>query len=86
MKITLRNREFDLFLNKKTDSRLDGECSDTLRMIFINPRIQNKKNKLETLIHEMLHCCQNDLDEDMVYVTARDITHVLWRLGYRQRK
>lgn len=39
---------------------------------------------LEVLIHEALHACAWNLDEDAVTVTAEDIARMLWKLGYRR--
>jgi len=41
------------------------------------------ERRLEVLIHEMLHACYWDLDEEAIDITARDIARVLFRLGYR---
>jgi hypothetical protein len=38
---------------------------------------------LELLLHEMLHCCYPDLEEDAIATTAKSIAKVLWDLGYR---
>lgn len=42
------------------------------------------QHKLEILIHEMLHGCDFYKDELWIKTAARDITNVLWRLGYRE--
>jgi hypothetical protein len=39
---------------------------------------------LDTCIHEGLHACLWDLDEEAVHETATDIARLLWRLGYRR--
>jgi hypothetical protein len=38
------------------------------------------------LIHEALHACLVDMDEDSVRETARSVSDMLWKLGYRGRK
>ena len=48
----------------------------------INPR-QKDIALLDTLIHESLHACHWDMDEEAVEETATDIARLLWRLGYR---
>ena len=40
---------------------------------------------LDTLIHEGLHACLWDLDDDAVGASASDIARLLWRLGYRKQ-
>lgn len=39
---------------------------------------------LEVLIHESLHACAWNLDEEAVQKTAEDIARMLWRIGYRK--
>lgn len=39
--------------------------------------------RLDTLIHEMLHAANWHLDEEFVTQCAGDIAKVLWRIGYR---
>jgi len=40
--------------------------------------------ELDTAIHEGLHACMWDLDEEAVADSARDLARFLWRLGYRR--
>jgi hypothetical protein len=40
--------------------------------------------ELTTHIHEGLHACHPDLDEDSIEQTAHDIGRFLWRRGYRR--
>lgn len=39
--------------------------------------------RLETEVHEALHACMPDIDEEAIHDTARDVAAVLWALGYR---
>ena len=45
---------------------------------------QGEQDTLDTVIHEALHCSRPELDEQAVDSTARDISRLLWRLGYRR--
>ena len=45
---------------------------------------QGEQDTLDTIIHEALHCSRPELDEAAVDATARDLSRLLWRLGYRQ--
>jgi len=45
---------------------------------------QGEQDTLDTIIHEALHCSRPELDEAAVDATARDISRLLWRLGYRK--
>jgi len=42
------------------------------------------ERELEVLIHEMLHACHWDLDEEAITETSEDLARVLFRLGYRR--
>lgn len=63
-----------------------GECE--------NPEIKDKrliipkakhgpKILLEVAIHEALHACMWDLNEEPIFDSARDIAKFLWKLGFR---
>lgn len=64
----------------------DGECDA--------PHVKGKKLKaplesktrhaLDTIIHEALHACVWSLADEDVSETARDISKLLWRLGWRK--
>ena len=41
------------------------------------------EERLEVLIHEMLHAAGWHIDEAFVEQFARDVARALWRLGYR---
>ena len=45
---------------------------------------QGEQDTLDTIIHEALHCARPELDEAAVDSTARDISRLLWRMGYRR--
>jgi hypothetical protein len=40
--------------------------------------------ELEILLHEMLHGCYWDMDEEAITDTAQSISKALWRMGYRK--
>lgn len=42
------------------------------------------EEQVEVLTHEFLHACDWRLDEEFVAKMGRDISHALWRLGYRK--
>lgn len=44
------------------------------------------EEKLEVIIHELLHGCGWWLDEEWIEMTALDVSRILWRLGYRDEK
>lgn len=41
------------------------------------------QERMDTLIHELLHACALWASEDWVGQTATEMAAVLWRLGYR---
>jgi hypothetical protein len=63
----------------------DGRCDSptTLKKRITIKKTLVGERRLEVLIHEMLHACYWDLDEEAIDITARDIARVLFRLGYR---
>lgn len=63
----------------------DGLCVRDKRLITVRPSLRGER-ELDVLIHEMLHACMWDLDEEAVTEMASDIAHVLWRIGYRIEK
>lgn len=65
--------------------RVDGltEAPDSeAKRIFIAEETKGER-RLDTLIHEALHACFWDLAEESISTAARDIAHMLWRIGYR---
>lgn len=63
-----------------------GDCdapSVPNKKIRVRASLRGQK-ELEITIHEMLHACLWDLDEEAVYDSAEDIARALWRLGYRK--
>ena len=65
---------------------LDGLCGSPRGsgpIIRICVDLEGHKG-LETVIHESLHACFWTKSEEKVEQTARDITRLLWRLGYRK--
>jgi len=70
------------------DNEMDkawGWCYFKDHLIEIDEGIKNKK-RLDTLIHELTHAIFPKLPHDKVYDTARVITEVLWKDGWRKNK
>lgn len=44
------------------------------------------REDLETIIHEALHACLWDINEDAVDQSAVDLARFLWRLGWRKEE
>lgn len=73
------------FVKSKEMPRSFGECDDPSVKkpeIWINRNLDDV-DKLDTIIHEMLHATHPELSEESVYDTSKKITEVLKRLGFR---
>ena len=83
MRVDLRGRRWRL---ESVEYLQDGSCgsidpNDTPQKRILIARNQSPIDILDTVIHECLHACVPDLDEDAVTETATDITKVLHRMG-----
>jgi hypothetical protein len=45
---------------------------------------QSEEELLDTVLHELIHCCRPELEETTVTEMAREMSRVVWRLGYRR--
>jgi hypothetical protein len=55
------------------------------KTIRIDERAEGEQ-RLDVIIHDMLHACDWSRDEVHVKQQARDMARALWRLGYRGPK
>lgn len=65
-----------------------GDCDAPTRAkkeIRVDPRLQDEE-RLEVLIHEMVHAAGWHIDESFVEQFAADAARALWRLGYRDKQ
>lgn len=60
----------------------DPSTPNLPRKVLIDSRLKGR-TRLETELHEALHVSFPQMSEDTITVTARDISRVLWFLGYR---
>ena len=82
MRVRLRDKYFQLSFERLPKTH-DGQCDYHGRSIIVRKSLRGER-QLEVLIHELLHGCHWDLDEQAVTETAEDLARVLWRLGYRR--
>lgn len=85
--VKLRGKRYKIEKTGKVGSDLWGYCTDpkfTNRLIKIHKMLENDE-ELEILIHEMLHACFWDLDEEVVSEVGRDLSKALWKMGYRKQ-
>lgn len=82
MRIRLRDKYFRLDF-ERLPPNADGLCDLHGRSIKIRKSLRGER-QLEVVIHELLHGCHWDLDEQAITETAEDLARVLYRLGYRK--
>lgn len=66
----------------------DGQTTDPKGpspLLWVKPALKGKE-ELETILHEALHACYWDLDEEAVGETAQDVAALLWQMGYRKTR
>ena len=77
----LRGKVWELIYIEMEDLGLCDAPDRRSKKIKINKQLSGRI-KLEIIIHEALHACAWDLDEEAVSETAKDISRLLWREGY----
>lgn len=60
-----------------------GQCYHGENVVEIDPR-QGERERLDTLIHEVLHLAKPDLIEDEVIRMANILSKQVWKCGYRR--
>lgn len=85
MRVELRGKRWRL---EVLDYLHDGSCGSidpagVPQKRIVIARNQDPLDLLDTVIHECLHGCCPDLDEECVTETATDIAKVLHRMGCR---
>lgn len=81
MRIRLRDKYFRMEF-VRLPPNTDGSCDMDCRHIKVRKSLRGER-QLEVIIHELLHGCHWDLDEQAITETAEDVARVLWRLGYK---
>ena len=85
MQVIIRNRRWNLVFQNLGRAEHWGLCDPPDKpgkKITIDSGIRGQK-RLEILLHEGVHACSWDLDEDAVAEISDDLSRMLWRLGYR---
>lgn len=83
MQFQIKNRKWTI---RETYLESDfGQCNWTKRRIDILPG-QHPTERLDTLIHEVIHAVDAKLSERKVVALANALTTVLWKDGYRRKK
>ncbi len=60
-----------------------GLCHWKDKLLEIDKRLCDRK-LLSTLLHEGLHACLPDLNEDAIGETDESLSKFLWKLGWRE--
>lgn len=85
MQVILRGKRWTLSFVSLVRERCIGKCDppgSQRKRIRVEKKLEGEQ-RLEILIHEMLHACYWDMDEAAVEESSRDIAKILWELGYR---
>ena len=85
MRVELRGKRWNL---EAVQYLQDGSCGSIDAPDAVQKRIlialnQTPQDLLDTVIHECLHGCCPDLDENCVEETATSIAKILFRMGCR---
>ena len=80
--ITLRGQKWRM-KTRRVDDEDRGECIRAEKTITIDPDLTSF-DRMDTIIHECLHGCFRDIEEDAIDPTATDIAQVLWDDGWRR--
>lgn len=60
-----------------------GQAYQGINVVEIDPR-QPESERLDTLVHELLHLLQPEWSEERVEASAAWLAAILWREGYRR--
>ena len=83
---TFRGRRWTVGRSEHRDPDERGVCEApwTDHKVIDVPVHGGTVGELDTLLHESLHACMWDMDEEAIHESARDIARFLWRLGWRK--
>ena len=76
-----RGKKYKIFFRPPKNMNHIGPCDFGTREIEIKPSLKGKE-KLDCIIHEALHACLPDLDDDAVNETGIAVSGLLFKLGY----
>jgi hypothetical protein len=86
MKLRLHGRFWRLIWAKRFKGGHYGDCDppNTPKKVIRILKDMKPEEELRLVLHECLHACGWWADEEWVDDTSSDISHVLWRLGWRK--
>jgi hypothetical protein len=81
--VNLRGKRFSISRPKRINPELLGWCINKGKPKIAVAYSLDGEEELEIFIHEMLHACYWDMDEEAITDAAQSISNALWRIGYR---
>jgi len=82
------------FRDKRYKVVIDSKIPGNLEGMTVSPKVKHKfikidnglagLHRLNVIIHESLHACIWDMDEEAIDETASSVASLLWKLGYRK--
>jgi len=82
--VTLRGRRWRIGRVKQKHERGGCEHPGIPGKEIDVPVNGTRRDDLDTIIHEALHACFWDIDEEAIEESATDIARFLWGLGWRK--
>ena len=86
MRVTIRKKRWELVFRNLRNQKRRGYCEaphEKGKEIVVDSRLRGQE-RIEVILHELIHSAHYSLlDEEFVETTARDISRVLFQLGYR---
>jgi hypothetical protein len=83
-KIKKRIKIVEMNLNKQKDLGQAEPTGSDKYVIRIHDHHKTEKSRLNTVVHEALHCADFDMSERKVRQLTTVIVDVLWRQKYRR--
>jgi len=80
-----RNKRYKIFFRNPKNRNHLGTCDDWEKEIEIKPTLKGEM-ELDCIIHESLHACFPDINDDAVDETATSVAKLLIRMGYSREK
>jgi len=80
-----RGKKYKIFFRPPKNRKHLGTCDFDVREIEIRPNLEGKE-RLDCIIHEALHACFPDIDDDAIDETGTSISDLLIKFGYKETK
>ena len=84
-RITLNGTKYHIDLAGEIDGCVDITTSNTPTLMLCRSDLSSRAY-METVVHEALHACFSGATEEKVTQCSKDITRLLWGLGYRYKE